>query len=150
MIVLDNFSKVNKYIIITKNEYKVVSEDDTDEIECGVGGITDSNNLLGVFYENDKIYFQYNENRYEFNINNIECTNEVSINKKRHFVVSIDKNIVCSIEYIPYINPIALPLGEEDDEFDLYAHIYNILKDKEHITKFVTGIKNLQSFYRNM
>ena len=147
MIILDNYSKKNTYISITEEGYSIIDANSTNDIENGEGGFSEDNELLGIYVQNNKFYFQYNSNKYQTNINEIVCTNEQLQDNTRNFKVKIREIIVCDIMYKPYLSPLSLILEGEDDEFDFLLYLSRILKNEESIIKFVKGINNLNLYY---
>jgi hypothetical protein len=47
------------------------------------------------------------------------------------------------VEYKPYTSPLALAFEEDDDEFDVYQSIFNILSNHKKIEGFIKGMKSL-------
>ena len=54
---------------------------------------------------------------------------------------------LCDILYKPYISPLALPFGEDEDEFDFLLYLSKLMHDKNSIRSFITGMNHLQKFY---
>ena len=140
MIVLENYSKVNTYITITPEGYSVIDANRIDGIEHGIGGFTDDNEFLGLYMEDDHLYFQYNDNKYETEPDEIICTNERFQDGKRNFKVKIKDTLVCDIVYQPYVNPFALIFGDDEDEFDFLLHLSELMKSEESLLSFIKGI----------
>lgn len=63
MIILRNYATTNTCIQIEDSGYKVVGN--KCKIRNGIGGFSEDGDLLGVYIENDKLYFQCNEKHYE-------------------------------------------------------------------------------------
>lgn len=89
MIVLDNYSKKNTYITITAEGYSIIDANRINSIENGEGGFSEDNELLGIYVEDDKLYFQYNDIKYQTKPDEIICTNERIKGDKRSFKVKI-------------------------------------------------------------
>jgi len=147
MIVLDNYSKKNTYIIITAEGYSIIDANMINSIENGEGGFSEDNELLGIYVEDDKLYFQYNDIKYQTKPDEIICTNERIKGDKRSFKVKIKDILVCDIVYKPYVNPLALILGDDEDEFDFLLHLSKLMKSEESILSFIKGINNLNNYY---
>lgn len=143
MIVLDNYSKKNTYITITSEGYSIINANSINSIENGEGGFSEDNELLGIYVEDDKLYFQYNDKKYQTKPDEIICTNERLKGDKRSFKVKINDTLVCNIIYKPYVNPLALVFGDDDDEFDFLLHLSKLMKSEESILNFIKGINNL-------
>jgi hypothetical protein len=58
----------------------------------------------------------------------------------------IKDKTICDITYKPYISPLALPFGDDTDEFDFLSYLSKLLHDKNSIQNFITGINNLKKF----
>lgn len=147
MIVLDNYSKKNTYITITAEGYSIIDANRINSIENGEGGFSEDNELLGIYVEDDKLYFQYNDIKYQTKPDEIICTNERIKGDKRSFKVKIKDILVCDIVYKPYVNPLALILGDDEDEFDFLLHLSKLMKSEESILSFIKGINNLNNYY---
>lgn len=147
MIFLDNYSKKNTYIRITSEGYSIVDANSIYEIENGEGGFSEDGELLGLYIEDGKLYFQYNNKSYETKPDEMNCTNELLNDGKRNFRVIIKDVVVCNIIYKPYISPFVLTFGDEEDEFDFLLYLANLIVDKNSILNFIKGINNLRKFY---
>ncbi len=147
MIALDNYSKKNTYIIINSDGYSVTDSKNMELVENGEGGFSEDDEFLGIFVENNKFFFLYNEKKYETNPDEMSCTNERLNNGMRNFKVKIKDKTVCDILYKPYISPLALPFGDDEDEYDYLLYLSKLLHDKNSIQNFITGMNNLKKFY---
>ena len=76
MIVLENYSRKNTYITITTEGYSVIDANSINGMENGEGGFSEDNELLGIYVVDDKLYFQYNDKKYQTKPDEIICTNE--------------------------------------------------------------------------
>ena len=146
MIVLDNYSEKNTYIIVTEEGYSIVDENSINGIENGEGGFDEDNELLGIYVENEKLYFQYKDKKHQTKPDEIICTNEWLKGNKRIFKVKIKDTLVCNIIYKPYVNPLALVFEDDEDEFDFLLHLSKLMKSKESISNFIKGINNLNNY----
>ncbi|URZ04108.1 hypothetical protein [Clostridium felsineum] len=147
MIVLDNYSKKNTYITITTEGYSVIDANSINGIENGEGGFSEDNELLGIYVDDDKLYFQYNDKKYETKPDEIICTNERLKDGKRNFKVKIKDILVCDIVYKPYISPFVLTFGDDEDEFDFLLYLSNLMVDENSILNFIKGMNNLNQYY---
>lgn len=150
MIFLDNYSKKNTYINIASEGYSIVDANSINEIENGEGGFSEDGELLGLYIDDGKLYFQYNNKSFETKPDEINCTNEILNDGKRNFRVKIKEALVCNIIYKPYISPFVLTFGDEEDEFDFLLYLSNIMADKNSIINFINGINNLKQYYSNI
>lgn len=145
MIILENYSTIDTYIQIDNTEYTVVNK--KCDIRQGIGGFSENGELLGLYIDNDKLYFQYNDKKYQTKPNEIICTNERLKGDKRNFKVKIKDVVACNIIYKPYVNPLSLIFGDDEDEFDFLLHLSKLMKSEESILNFIKGINNLNSYY---
>ena len=149
MVILDNYSKKNTYINITQEGYSIIDANNINGIEDGEGGFTENGELLGLYICDDKLYFQYNNKKYEAKPNEINCTNKILNDGKRNFRVKIKDILVCNIIYKPYISPFVLTFGDDEDEFDFLLYLSNLMADENSILSFINGMKNLKQYYGN-
>lgn len=147
MILLENYSKKNTYIKITSQGYSIIDTNSMNGIENGEGGFSEDGELLGVYVDNNKFFFQYNDNNYETKPDEIVCTNERLSDGKRKFQVKIKDNVVCDITYKPYISPFVLTFGDDEDEFDFLLYLSKLMVDKNAILSFIKGMNNLKKYY---
>jgi len=145
VIILENYSTIDTYIQIDNTEYTVVNK--KCDIRQGIGGFSENGELLGLYIDNDKLYFQYNDKKYQTKPDEIICTNERLKGDKRNFKVKINDIVVCNIIYKPYVNPLSLIFGDDEDEFDFLLHLSKLMKSEESILNFIKGINNLNSYY---
>ena len=145
MIILENYSTIDTYIQIDNTEYTVVNK--KCDIRQGIGGFSENGELLELYIDNDKLYFQYNDKKYQTKPDEIICTNERLKGDKRNFKVKINDIVVCNIIYKPYVNPLSLIFGDDEDEFDFLLHLSKLMKSEESILNFIKGINNLNSYY---
>jgi len=150
MIFLDNYSKKNTYINITPEGYSLVDANSINDIENGEGGFSEDGELLGLYIDDGKLYFQYNDKRYETKPDEINCTNEILDDGKRNFRIKIKEVLVCNIIYKPYISPFVLTFGDDEDEFDFLLYLSNLMADENSIKNFIKGINNLKQYYSNI
>lgn len=94
-----------------------------------------------------KLFFQYNNKSYETKPDEIKCTNEILCDGRRSFKVEIREALICNIVYKPYISPFVLTYGDEEDEFDFFVHLSNLLANEDAIFKFMKGMDNLRKYY---
>ena len=90
MILLDNYSKKNTFINITTEGYSIIDTKNMNRIENGEGGFSEDGELLGLYIDEDELYFQYNDKRYKTKPDKINCTNKILNDGKRNFKVKIN------------------------------------------------------------
>lgn len=146
MIVLNNYTTNGTYIVLNDHGYYVIDKNKINNKRKGVGGFTEENELVGIYVENDKLFFIYKDMKFEASPDEILCTNKILDNGMRNFSVTIKGKIVCNIVYKPYISPLALPFGDDEDEFDFLLYLSKLLFDKNSINNFIEGMKNLQNY----
>ncbi|EJO5347065.1 hypothetical protein ACXATD_001834 [Clostridium sporogenes] len=147
MIILRNYSTIDTYIQIDNSGYTVVNK--KCDIRQGVGGFSEDGELLGLYIDDDKLYFQYNDKKYETKANEVNCINKVLNDGKRNFQVKINDVLVCDIVYKPYISPFVLTFGDDEDEFDFLLYLSNLMVDENSILNFINGMNNLNQYYSN-
>lgn len=145
MIILDNYNRINTYIVIEGSKYKIVRQNELEVIEDGVGGFSEDEELLGVYVNQDKLYFVYENDKYETNADELICVRDRLKNGMCNFKVSIKDRLVCDITYKPYISPFVLTFGDDEDEFDFLLYLSNLLKSKDSILNFIKGMNNLKN-----
>ncbi|HBF36796.1 MAG TPA: hypothetical protein DDW50_05700 [Firmicutes bacterium] len=143
MIVLDNYSQRETYIIIDSTGYSIVEKQKGKLAEQGEGGFSEDGQLLGIYVEADKLFFIHNDKKYKTNPDNIICSNTNTDSGKRHFQVEISNQVVCDITYKPYISPLLLAFDEDEAEFDFLLYLSNLLRDKDSILKFIKAIPEI-------
>lgn len=147
MIILENYSNTDTCIKIDNSGYTLVNK--KCDIRQGIGGFSEEGELLGLYIDDDKLYFQYNDKRYLTKVNEVDCTNKILKDGKRNFQVKINNVLVCDIVYKPYVNPLALIFGDDEDEFDFLLHLSKLMKNEDSILNFIKGINNLNKYYSN-
>ena len=141
MIYLKNYSQYNTFIRLDEKSYSVV--DEAEKID-GIGGFTETKEMLGCYIENDDFFFCHECNKYEVILKEVSSVNERLDDGKRNFRVIISNRVVCEITYKPYINPLGLAFGDDDDEFDFLLFLSRVLQDGVSATKFYEGIRALK------
>lgn len=147
MIILDNYSKKLTCIVLSDSGYEVYKEDEVKQTRHGEGGFSEEGELLGAYTYDDKFFFLYNAKSYEVEPKKLNCTNTYTDGKMRRFTVSINDNVICDITYKPFVDPLFLAYGGEEDEFDFLLYLSRILKNEESILDFIKGIQNLNKYY---
>lgn len=147
MILLNNYSQYNTFIQIGKDGYNVIPSKKASKSEDGIGGFSENNDLLGLYINHGKLYFQYNSSKYEITPSEIFCSINNDNSGNNIFEVKIKNKEICKIIYKPYINPLGLAFGESGDEFDFLSCLKNVLKDEESVNKFIKGIAHMKQLY---
>jgi hypothetical protein len=145
LIILNNYSKIGTYIVLEANSHSIVEKDKVQFVRQGVGGFSEDGELLGIYVDNNKFFFLYNDKEYEIKPDEIFCTIKKYSNGICNFKVDIKDNTVCNISYKPYISPLALSLGDDENEFDFLFYLSKLLHDRNSIEKFIEGMNYLKS-----
>ena len=147
MIILNNYSKIETYIVLDADSYSVVEKNKVQLIRQGVGGFSEDGELLGIYVDNSKFFFLYNNKKFEAKPDEIFCTINRFSNGSNNFKVIIKDKTICDISYKPYISPLALPFGDDEDEFDFLLYLSKLLHNKNSIQNFITGMNNLKELH---
>lgn len=142
MIILDNECKLGTKIIYNNGKFEIKAEEDIAEKIDGIGGITDTGDVIGIYVENEIIYFLYNEKRTIIDRESFKMENQYVTNEKRVFKVSVGNVILCEIIYSPYIDPGMIVYDSEDDEYDFLLRFYRMFKDRKSFDNCINYIKN--------
>jgi hypothetical protein len=143
MITLRNYSSDHgSYIIIKNNTYSIEEDEDWNKLRQGIGGFQDGQ-MIGIYAQNDKLYFVQNEQVYETTPDDLKCTNKYISKLERCFNVTIGDRKICEIIYEPFIDPGMLIYDADPEEFDVLLYLSGLLKDKESIQNFIDGMDNL-------
>lgn len=149
MIILRNYLKLGTYIVIENNSYTI--EKEINQPRHGVGGILEDGLLVGVYFQNYKLYFLKDNKSVEIKIPEFKCTNEYISKLERCFSVKIGDESICDIVYEPFIDPGMLYYDADPEEFDVLLYLSGILKDKESIQSFIKGMEKIrEEFIREM
>lgn len=143
MIILDNCAKCDTYICVNDYNFKIVDAKDTNGSWQGIGGVDVNGNVLGIYVENGVLNLLYNNKSISLKEKKVVCCNEWFKNTNKKFVISIQDKIIYEVEYKPYISPLALAFEEDDDEFDVYQSIFNILSNQKKIEGFIKGMNSI-------
>lgn len=146
MITLRNYPKLGSYIIIENNTYSIEEVEDRNRPIQGVGGFSEfskGGQLIGIYVQNDKMYFVQNEQVYETTPDDLKCTNKYISKLERCFSVTIADRKICEIIYEPFIDPGMLIYDADPEEFDVLLYLSGLLKDKDSMLNFIKGIHNI-------
>ena len=143
MIILDNCAKCETFICVNDYNFKIVNAEDINGIWHGIGGIDVNGKVIGIYVQKGVLNLLYDNKKISLEEKEIVCCNEWLENKNKKFVISIQNIIIYEVEYKPYISPLALSFEEDDDEFDVYQSIFNILSNNNKIEGFIKGMNSL-------
>jgi len=112
----------------------------------GEGGFTKDKQLVGIYVEANKLFFQYNDKKYETSPEQIVFSNTILDKKNRHFQVKISNQVICDIIYEPFVDPLWMVLDGDEDEFDFLLYLSNMLKNKNDILNFIKAIPEINKY----
>lgn len=52
---------------------------------------------------------------------------------------------MCDITYKPYISPFVLTFGDDEDEFDYFLYLSNLMLSKDSMLSFIKGMNRLKT-----
>ncbi|MGG3524310.1 hypothetical protein [Bacillus pseudomycoides] len=65
MITLHNYPKLESYILIDNNTYSMKETGDRYKTVLGIGGISEDGQVVGIYVQDDKLFFFYNGQSFE-------------------------------------------------------------------------------------
>lgn len=143
MVILDNCVDCFSYIFVDGFEYEIKKNQDNVKVNWqGIGGIDENNNVLGVYVKQGQLYLMCNNKEYCLENMPFECNN-IKGSPNYEFSIILEGKKIYSIEYKPYVSPLSLAFDEDDEEFDMYQCVYEILSSKERIEGFMRGMNSL-------
>lgn len=143
MIILDNECTLGTKIVYSKDKFEVKAGSDITGKIDGIGGITDTGDLLGIYVQNEKVYFLYNEKCTMIDSESFKVENRYINSKERLFKVSKNTVILCEIKYCPYVDPGMIIYDSEEEEYDFLLRFYKMFKDKRAFDNCINYIKNV-------
>ena len=136
-IVFNNYPDITKVIIWQDGKYNIL-DDDSDLSTQGLAGITENNNLVGVFVNSKKVFFVFETQVYSLSSTEFECSNTYINKDERCFILKNRDIEICNIIYRPFIDPGMMFYEVDLEEFDILLFLSNnILKDKETLKSFI-------------
>lgn len=136
-IVFNNYPDITKVIIWQDGKYNIL-DDDSDLSTQGIAGITENNNLVGVFVNSKKVFFVFETQVYSLSSTEFECSNTYINKDERCFILKNRDIEICNIIYRPFIDPGMMFYEVDLEEFDILLFLSNnILKDKETLKSFI-------------
>ena len=136
-IVFNNYPDITKVIIWQDGKYKIL-DDDSGLSTQGIAGITENNNLVGVFVNNYKAYFVFETHVYSLLPKEFECSNTYINKDERCFILKNRDMEICNIIYKPFIDSGMMFYEVDLEEFDILLFLSNnILNNKETLEAFI-------------
>ena len=149
MIIMDNYSTIETYIILEPSGYSIVEEDKVQLVSQGVGGFSEDEELVGIYVEDDKLFFYYNGKSFEASIDNLICTNKYVTRSDRCFSVTIGGQNICTIVYEPFIDPGMIFYDADPEEFDFLLYLSGLLENKDSMKRFMNGMEMLKKMSKD-
>lgn len=143
MSILDNKSQKNTRIVYEAGYYEIKSKALIDKTVDGIGILTEKDELLGIFFQEEQMYFIYNDEITNVDKETFTIVNKYISDKERLFEVFNKDESICAIRYIPYVDPGMIIYGADEDEFDDLLRFSNIFKNSNAITNLIRYIKYL-------
>ncbi|EIT87200.1 hypothetical protein A374_01464 [Fictibacillus macauensis ZFHKF-1] len=144
MIIMNNYSKTETYIILEPSGYSIVKKIKVPFIRQGVGGFSEDGQIIGIYVKDNKLFFFYNGKSFETSLENLVCINNYVSNSKRIFSVTIGGQNICNIAYEPFIDPGMIYYDADPNEFDVLLYISELLKNMDSIRSFMNGMEMIR------
>jgi len=145
MIILRNYSEMGTFIRIENGAYSIGNVENINELRQGVGGFSEDGQLIGIYAQEDKLYFFQNDQTYETTPAELQCINKYISKLIRCFSVTIGNKKICEIVYEPFIDPGMIYYDADPEEFDVLLYLSRLLKDEESMQNFIAGMMRLNS-----
>jgi len=145
MIIMNNYSKTETYIILEPCGYSIVEKNKVQLVRQGVGGFSEDGQVVGIYVNDNKLYFFYNGKSFETSIENLICINSYVAKLKRCFSVTIGKQNICNIVYEPFIDPGMIYYDADPEEFDVLLYLSELLKSEDSIKRFINGMEMIKN-----
>ena len=149
MIIMNNYSTIGTYIILEPSGYSIVEKNKVQVVRQGVGGFTEDEELVGIYVEDNKLFFYYNGKSFEASIDNLVCTNNYVRRSDRCFSVSIGGQNICTIVYKPFIDPGRIFYDADPKEFDVLLYLSEILENEDSMKRFMNGMEKLKKISKD-
>ncbi|MEB9414696.1 hypothetical protein P4J15_16655 [Bacillus cereus] len=144
MIIMNNYSKTGTYIILEPSGYSVVEKNKVKLVRQGVGGFSEDGQVVGIYVNDNKLFFFYNGKSFETSIEDLICTNSYVSKLKRCFSVTIGGQNICNIVYEPFIDPGMIYYDADPEEFDVLLYLSELLKNEDSIKRFMNGMEMIK------
>ncbi|CAM4410031.1 hypothetical protein BAMA_24695 [Bacillus manliponensis] len=141
VITLRNYSKLGSYIVINNSTYFITETKEGDTIVQGVGGFSENGQLVGVYVEDNTLFFLYNGQSFKEPIDDLICTNNYVSKLERCFRINIREQDICNIVYEPFIDPGMIHYDADPEEFDVLLYISGLLKGRDSMRNFIKGME---------
>ncbi|WP_144569151.1 hypothetical protein [Bacillus pseudomycoides] len=140
MITLHNYPKLESYILIDNNTYSIKETGDRYKTVQGIGGISEDGQVVGIYVQDDKLFFFYNGQSFETSVDDLICKNSYISKLERCFNVQIGRQNICNIVYEPFIDPGMIYYDADPEEFDVLLYLSGLMKNEDSIKKFMKGM----------
>ena len=149
MIIMNNYSKKGTYIILESSGYSIVEKNKAQLVRQGVGGFSEDKELIGIYVQDNKLFFYYNGKSFEATIDNLICTNKYVTRSDRCFSVTIGGQKICTIVYEPFIDPGMIIYDADPKEFDVLLYLSEILENEDSMKRFMNGMEMLKKMSKD-
>lgn len=139
-IVLDNYNCFGEYILWDGSNYTLIKN--VFKSINGLGGFTEDNMLVGLFEDNNNLYFIWGNKEYEIVIDTCICSFDYISGNQRCFSVESDGICICKYIYKPFLDPHYLLNGSDGEEYDFLLYLKNnVMKNKVYLTNFLNYMR---------
>lgn len=149
MITLENYPRLESYILIEHNNYSIIEDKNRDKEIQGVGGVSEDGQVVGIYVKNNELNFFYNNQSFLARPENLDGKNEYVSKLERCFIVTIEDHEVCNILYKPFIDPGMIYYDADPEEFDVLLYLSILMKNEESLKKFMNGMKLIKELNKN-
>lgn len=112
MIIMNNYSKTGTYILLESSGYSIVEKHKIQLVRQGVGGFSEAGQIVGIYVEDNKLFFYYNGQSFEAAIDNLICKNSYVSPNVRYITGENYKYTTDELRRIVDVNAEELVLGK--------------------------------------
>ncbi|MEI4803427.1 hypothetical protein WAZ07_19580 [Bacillus sp. FJAT-51639] len=145
MIILNNYPKIDTYIILEPSGYSIVEKNKVQLVRQGVGGFSEDGQVVGIYVKDNKLFFFYNGQSFETSVDDLICTNSYISKLERCFSVQMGGQNICNIVYEPFIDPGMIYYDADPEEFDALLYLSGLMKNEDSIKKFMKGMEIIKA-----
>ncbi|MFI8707936.1 hypothetical protein ACIGHG_12800 [Bacillus sp. NPDC077411] len=145
MIILNNYPKIDTYIILEPSGYSIVEKNKVQLVRQGVGGFSEDGQVVGIYVKDNKLFFFYNGQSFETSVDDLICTNSYISKLERCFSVQMGGQNICNIVYEPFIDPGMIYYDADPEEFDTLLYLSGLMKNEDSIKNFMKGMEIIKA-----
>lgn len=149
MITLENYPRLESYILIERNNYSILEDKDRNKEIQGVGGVSEDGQVVGIYVKNNELNFFYSTQSFLARPESLDCKNEYVSKLERCFIVTIEDHEVCNIPYKPFNDHGMIYYDADPEEFDVLLYLSRLMKSEESLKKFMNGMKFFKELNKN-